>query len=119
MRIWRIRRDYLTADLRQDAADILDVAISTITSVDEEAVRDHYRTDWEEWPAEKGAPFYDAGGDGIYAPQFDGQGSPILVPDADEPGIADADPVVWLVANDLNEGAVRYLYGQLSCVIEM
>ena len=119
VRIWRIRRDYLTADLRQDAADILRVAFLNVTAADEEAVRNQYKTDWIEWPAEKGAPFYDAGGDGIYAPQFDGQGSPILFPDADEPGISDADQVVWCVANDLDEGAVMRFTGSPPIGLEM
>ena len=119
VRIWRVRRDFVTADLRQDAADFLDVAVAKVTDADVKAIRNQYETDWMEWPAEKGAPFYDAGGDGNYTPQFDGQGSPILFPDADEPGIADADQVVWFVANDLNEGAVRALYGSLSIGLEM
>jgi len=120
VRIWRVRRDYPTADLRQDAADLLDVPLSNVTSADEEAVRTQYRTDWEEWPAEKGAPFYDADGDGIYTPQFDSDNfTPILFPDADEPGIADADQIVWFVANDLTDGAVRGLYGSPSIGLEM
>ena len=68
VRIWRIRRDYPTADLRQDAADLLNTTPSNVTSGVVEGVRTQYRTDWEEWPEEKGAPFYDSDGDGIYTP---------------------------------------------------
>ena len=118
VRIWRVRRDFVTADLRQDAADFLDVAVAKVTDADVKAIRNQYETDWMEWPAEKGAPFYDAGGDGNYTPQFE-DGLPILFPDADEPGIADADQVVWFVANDLTDGAVRGLYGSPSMGLEM
>ena len=123
VRIWRVRRDFATADLKQDAADFFDVAVSTITDADVAAIRNQYRTDWIEWPAEKGAPFYDSDGDGIYTPKFDGDDEPILFTDevtpADEPGIADADQVVWFVANDLTDGAVRGLYGSPSMGLEM
>ena len=120
VRIWRVRRDFHKADLRQDAADFLDVAVSNITSADEEAIRNQYRIDWEEWPGHKGAPFYDSNGDGIYTPAFASDNiEPILFPDADEPGIADADQVVWFVANDLADGAVRGLYGSPSMGLEM
>ena len=119
VRIWRVRRDFLTANLKQDAADFLDVAVSTISSADEEAIRNQYETDWEEWPGHKGAPFYDSNGDGLYTPEFASDGSPVLFPEADEPGIADADQVVWFVANDLTDGAVRALYGSPSMGLEM
>ncbi|MCH7886374.1 MAG: T9SS type A sorting domain-containing protein [Candidatus Marinimicrobia bacterium] len=120
VRIWRVRRDFPKANLKQDAADFFDVAVSTISSADEEAIRNQYRKDWEEWPAEKGAPFYDSDGDGLYAPQFESDDfTPVLFPEADEPGIADGDQVVWFVANDLTDGAVRGLYGSPSMGLEM
>ncbi|TFB09782.1 T9SS type A sorting domain-containing protein [Candidatus Marinimicrobia bacterium MT.SAG.2] len=119
VRIWRVRRDFLTANLKQDAADFLDVAVSAISSADEEAIRNQYETDWEEWPGHKGAPFYDSNGDGLYTPEFASDGSPVLFPEADEPGIADADQVVWFVANDLTDGAVRAFLGSPSIGLEM
>ena len=109
-RIWRIRRDYFTADLALDAQEI---------GLPEEAVRQQYATDWQEWPADEGAPFYDANGDGIYTPQFNADGSPKLFPEADEPGLADADQVVWLVANDIDSAAVHDLYGSPPIGLEM
>lgn len=109
-RIWRIRRDYFTADLALDAQEI---------GLTEETVRQQYATDWQEWPADKGAPFYDANDDGVYTPQFNADGSPKLFPEADEPGLADADQVVWLVANDVDSTAVHSLYGSPSIGLEM
>ena len=106
VRIWRIRRDFATADLRQDAAEILIKNVSSVTDADVNALRDQYRKDWNEWPASKGAPFYDRDGNGIYSPQWINQGG-IQVPDpaADEPGLANADQIIWYVANDIVAGA--------------
>jgi hypothetical protein len=100
VRIWRVRRDYATADLRLDAAEINSVELGWVTDAMIAEVRAQYETDWVEWPAHKGAPFYDANGDGIYTPQISG-GEPVPYPQADEPGIAGADHVVWYVCNDI------------------
>jgi len=106
VRIWRIRRDYSTANLQQDAAEINQVGLLAVTSGQVQSVRDQYGKDWKEWPAAKGAPFYDADGDGKYTPKFTGQtvngvSVPVLYPEADEPGLAGADQVIWYVCNDI------------------
>jgi hypothetical protein len=100
VRIWRVRRDYYTADLTLDAAEIFEVPPGSVTQEQIQAVKDQYASDWAEWPAAKGAPFYDSDGDGIYTPEFV-NGVPTPYPDADEPGLADADQVIWYVCNDL------------------
>ncbi|KAA3661025.1 MAG: T9SS C-terminal target domain-containing protein [Calditrichaeota bacterium] len=99
-RVWRIRKDFATADLLRDTALFLERPTDEITSIDIETIRSQYKTDWLAWPAELGAPFYDADGDGIYSPQFDSNDTPLLYPVADEPGYANADQVIWLVYND-------------------
>ncbi|MCB9501873.1 MAG: hypothetical protein H6696_08045 [Deferribacteres bacterium] len=99
-RIWRIRRDFATADLQRDAVLFYSRPKEEITPAHIEAIRNQYKTDWLEWPAALGAPFYDADGDGFYTPQFDSEGSPLLYPQADEPGYANGDQIVWLVYND-------------------
>ncbi|MFQ6113088.1 MAG: hypothetical protein ACE5NG_03245, partial [bacterium] len=101
-RIWRIRRDYSYADLSREAAELSLRPVEEVTQEEIEAVRARYEQDWLEWPWEKGAPFYDADGDGVYTPQFYSDGPPMLFPEADEPGIANADQVVWFVFNDLD-----------------
>jgi hypothetical protein len=68
VRIWRVRRDFDYADLAQDAAEIYEVSLSDVTQSQIDVVRDQYLTDWLEWPAHKGAPFYDSNADGIYTP---------------------------------------------------
>ncbi len=119
VRIWRIRRDFATANLRPDAADIFTLTLGNVTETDEARIREQYSKDWLEWPAEKGAPFYDSDDDGIYTPKLNTDGTPVLFPDADEPGLADADQVVWFVANDLSPGATAGLYGSPPIGIEM
>ena len=137
-RIWRIRKDYSTVKddaLKQDAAEMLDILATEVTSGDISDLRALYRRDWADWPAEKGAPFYDVNGDGVYTPEFyvddkgvehpkkrpdkdlNGDGEIDWVNDfdpaihGDEPGYANGDQVVWSVSNDLNETATVGLYG--------
>lgn len=107
VRIWRIRKDYPTADLLLDAAEMNSTSIAGVTPEMITALRAQYKKDWQEWPASKGAPFYDSNNDGNYSPQFQTIGGieePILYPDADEPGLAKADQVIWFVANDIRTG---------------
>ncbi len=110
-RVWRIRRDFGNADLTLDAAEFNSIPVTQVTEAHITQLRDIYRQDWIDWPALKGAPFYDADGNGRYEPQFNADGSPVLFPDADEPGLRDADQVVYLVSNDLDPGVVIALYG--------
>ncbi|UCD36754.1 MAG: hypothetical protein JSW54_07880, partial [Fidelibacterota bacterium] len=86
---WRVRRDYQTADLTEDAASFFGIEPGAVTSSDIEAVFAQYDYDWINWPAGEGAPFYDAGSDGLYDP------------DVDIPGEPGAAQTIWLVANDL------------------
>ena len=82
VRIWRVRRDWQTADLSQEAVE-LDTTV--------EAIRRQYLQDWNEWPAFKGAPYDDVDGDGLYNPTVD------------IPGIPGAHQTIWFVANDIGE----------------
>ncbi|RKZ00397.1 MAG: hypothetical protein DRQ13_00515 [Ignavibacteriae bacterium] len=80
----------------------------------ESAVRAQYETDWTEWPAEFGAPYYDGNGNGMYD----------AVPDPDPelrdiPGVFGADQTIWYVANDTESGLTFDLYGTAPMGIEM
>ena len=105
-RLYRVRRDWATADLRLDASEVLNIGLSAVTSAEEEAVRAQYERDWMEWPAELGAPYYDNDGNGSYDPTVD------------EPGLANADQVIWMAVNDLDQGAAASLYGALPIGLE-
>ncbi len=107
VRIYRIRRDYRTADLHLDASEMQGIGLSTVTDGDVEELRAQYERDWREWPWQKGAPYYDNDGNGSYDP------------DVDEPGVAGADQVAWFVVNDLAEGPVQSLYGSKPIGLEV
>jgi hypothetical protein len=125
VRIWRIRRDYATADLKQDAAEINSVALSSVSDGQIGAVRTQYATDWKEWPWKKGAPFYDVGyldenlnlvgannkkldwGEDVNMNAVLDAGEDVNKNgklDGETPGAADADQVIWYVANDIRAG---------------
>src|SRR6267143_3564828 len=107
VRIYRIRRDWSAADLREDAAELLNESIPSVTQAQIDSVRAQYKRDWIEWPWQKGAPFYDRDHDAMYTPD------PNAVYDStkDEPGLAGADQVVWFVINDLDTGQSHSMYG--------
>lgn len=117
VRIYRIRRDYRTADLRLDAAEMLNEGLSEVTDADVAALRDQYEKDWKEWPVAKGAPYYERDGIEGYSPKFDAKGNPDL--SGDEPGVAGADQVAWFALNDLDAGAVASLYGSNPIGLEV
>lgn len=106
VRLWRIRPDYATADLKRDAAELQEVGLTDISDADVADVRAQYETDWNEWPWQKGAPFYDENGNGVM--------------DAGEkPGLAGADQVIWFVANDLNASQCAQLAGSPPIGLEV
>lgn len=98
VRIYRIRKDWNTADLRNDASDVLAIAPALISPSHMQAVRDQYKKDWLEWPWQKGAPYYERNGIPGYQPNPDG----VRDSTSDEPGLAQADQVLWYVMNDLD-----------------
>ena len=103
VRLYRIRKDWetLTANqVRQDAAEQAEIAPGQVTDTQIQAVLDQYKKDWEEWPTELGAPYYDLNDNGVYEPGL-----------GETPGIANADQVMWLVVTDANASTTRDLYG--------
>jgi hypothetical protein len=83
VRIWRIRPDWQTADITQDAVEFFNISMDSgsVTQEQMDEVRSQYGKDWKEWPWQKGAPFYDTNGNGI-------------MDSGEEPGLAHADQVV-------------------------
>jgi hypothetical protein len=83
IRLYRVRPDYATGDLTQDAADFNSIASTAVTDADKQALKDQYAKDWDEWPAfdgspdgNQGAPYEDVNGDGKYDPAVDIPGIP-------------------------------------------
>jgi hypothetical protein len=96
-RIYRVRPDYRNADL---SSEVRDEGLSA------SEVRSQYELDWQEWPAQDGAPFKDVDGDGTYNPAVD------------IPGVSGADQTVWFVANDNNSTNTANLYGAQPLGVE-
>ncbi len=75
-RLFRVRPDYETGNLTQDAANFNGVSVGAVSEGDIQALRDQYATDWNEWPADEGAPYEDVDGNGSYDPSIDIPGVP-------------------------------------------
>ena len=119
VRPYRVRRDWKTADLRDDAASYNNKQPNQVTDIDVQLLRALYETDWNMWPWEKGAPHIERNGIPGYQPpppfNDDPSKGPLFTSDSlisgryDEPGLAGANPdspadqVVWTVYNDLDE----------------
>ncbi len=114
VRVFRVRRAWATADLRRDASDIYGMPPSQISSAQISAVRAQYKKDWLEWPWQKGAPYYERNGIPGYQPKTDATADSV----SDEPGLANADQVLWFVVNDLDAATALALYGSPSIGIE-
>lgn len=95
VRIYRVRADIYpgspAVDLSTDA---------TLEGTDAATLQAQYLKDYNEWPYDKGAPYY-----------FDNNNNKI-------PGIKGADQTIWFVANDLNQKLTTGLYGANPMGIE-
>jgi Secretion system C-terminal sorting domain len=67
--------------------------------------RDQYEQDYNEWPADEGAPFNDVNSDGIYTPGID---NPYI-----------GNETMWCVSNDLDASKTMYLYGSMPMGLEV
>lgn len=114
-RVFKIRHDYKAADLKNEIeydtiiTNTYEGEIDTIIlpSQNEDEIRRNYEKDWNEWPAEKGAPFEDIDGNRIYDPQID------------IPGVKGADQTLWFVMNDLNNEVAKNYAGSPSIGLEI
>jgi hypothetical protein len=110
VRIYRVRPDYLTVsdeELKRDAAELNAIDTSAVTQAMINTVRNQYALDWSEWPGDEGAPFYDLNSNGSWDPG------------TDEPGLLNADQVLWFVCNDLNSSLTTALYGSPPIGLEL
>jgi len=73
------------------------------------AIRTQYELDWEEWPTDLGAPYFDGNENGVYDPD---------PTSGDIPGFPGADQTLWFVTNDLNATNTADLYGASPMGIE-
>lgn len=107
LRPYRVRPDWATADLTEDAADFFQKPASQVTQAEIDQIREQYRIDWQEWPASLGAPFDDRNRNGIYEPNID------------IPGVPGASMTLWIVYNDLDAGRTSSTYGSPPIGLEI
>ncbi len=111
-RVYRVRPDWESLNIYDhevllDAAEFFDIPISSVTNTMSQAILDQYALDWENWPAELGAPYEDVDSNGEYDPQ------------TDIAGIPGAGQTLWLVVNDLDEDATTGMYGSPPIGLEI
>ncbi|HKI78089.1 MAG TPA: T9SS type A sorting domain-containing protein [Ignavibacteriaceae bacterium] len=95
-RLYRVRPDYDVADLKDDASNYYGCSIDSVSESMTELLHNQYKKDWNEWPADKGAPFYDYNSDGIYDPEID------------IPGVPGASQTIWISYDDSKS---TWIYG--------
>jgi len=87
-RIFRVMPFFKETDLTDDASNFFDVPAELVTDSMVNQLYTQYEKDWYEWPADKGAPYYDVNKNGSYDPVFD------------IPGIPGASQTIWINYND-------------------
>jgi hypothetical protein len=87
--VWRVRTDFMTADLTKDAANFYATTASNVSAEQIQNVYDQYESDWMNWPAAWGAPYEDVDGNDSWDPNID------------IPGYPGAHQTVWTISNDV------------------
>jgi len=103
--VWNIRKDWEKADLSMDAKILFNISNRSPYEEEIYKIRAVYQDSWENWPWQKGAPFYDINRNGI-------------MDEGEKPGLYDADQVVWFVCNDVEDTEYR-LFGSPGSGIEL
>ncbi len=98
VRVFKVRPDYKTSDLVSEISD---------DNLSYQEILNQYEKDWNEWPAEFGAPFCDKNNNGIYEANID------------IPGVEGADQTLWYAANDFDTLTCRNAFGSDPLNIEM
>ncbi len=106
-RLYRVRTDYYKTDLTNDAENFFMKERENITNEDLEKIKKQYEKDWNEWPAYRGAPYYDVNKDGKYNPHVD------------IPGVPGALQTIWIDYKDHNNDYVPPPYGSDSIGLEI
>ncbi len=89
-RVYRVRPDYQTADLTDDAANFNNEGTGQVSQAQIDEVRAQYAADWKDWPADQGAIYQDVNGNGKYDS------------DIDIPGIPGASQTLFIKYDDRN-----------------
>ncbi len=124
---YRIRPDWQDynddlEEFRNDAAQLYMIDPANVTNEQLQNVYDQYEHDWNNWPVNLGAPFYDVNENGVYDAGYeqDLNGNGIIdLGEREEPGYARASQVIWFVVNDLDKVRTVNLYGAQPIGLEI
>jgi hypothetical protein len=125
--VYRTRHDwknyqYNLEEFRNDAAQLYLIDPQSVTTDQLQRVYDQYEADWNNWPVDLGAPFYDVNENGVYdggyQKDLNGDGM-ISLGEREEPGYAGADQVLWYVVNDFDQTSTLNLYGSYPIGLEI
>ncbi len=106
---WRVRRNWRTMDYNASASAYYGVPLNAVTDAQRAQLREWYENDWNNWPADLGAPYEERNGQPGYQPATDANGNGTYEPEeGDIPGYPGADQTIWLVANDLRLAPQSY-----------
>jgi len=109
-RLYRVRPDINPVKTLADVQEILTdeevPLMGRYETVTASSLYDQYIKDWNEWPADQGAPFIDNNHNNTYDPAID------------IPGVKGASQTLWHVSNDLDSNKTKYMYGSLPIGLE-
>jgi len=104
-RVYRVHRRWVQEDVLRSAAGYATATQpGNVSQSAIDAARADYEADWNEWPAEEGAPYEECGGGSGYQPANPtrvAEGVPCEDLNGDIPGRPGADQTIWLVTNDV------------------
>ncbi len=114
VRIWRVRPDISPTtpsnaipDLTIDVSSFEQIPTSQVTPSEIQSTVEQYQTDWKEWPADQGAPWYV---DSIGVLQYNSATQTFDPSNPhDIPGVPGASQTIWFVCNDINAGSKSLL----------
>lgn len=98
-RVYRVRPDFQTGSLADDAASFFDKSLGSVSEGDINTIKAQYEADWIEWPVDHGAPYLDADTNGVYEVDLDGDGI-YGETGEDIPGIPAASQTVFIAYDD-------------------
>ncbi len=103
-RLFRVRTNFRTTNLTMDAATFFNIDPGEVTQEQLGEIYTQYQKDWDEWPADSGAPYNDVNHDGSYNPEID------------VPGVPSASQTMYVRYDDSNS---PNLYGSLPIGLEI
>lgn len=111
--VWRVHRNWTQSSVvRESAAYREGVSATEIGQSAISQTRDQYAYDWNNWPADDGAPYEECNGEPGYQPadpEAVAAGASCTPDelDGDIPGRPGADQTIWIVTNDMGSESLQ------------